>query len=281
MVTVVNDSQLGPGGLIVANADRDRSLFDGLLATMRRLRAPEEGCPWDLEQTHGSLRNSLLEEAYEALEAIDANEPEQMVEELGDVLLQVVFHAQIGADAGRFTIDDVVQRLTDKLVSRHPHVFGDEVAGSAGEVLGQWERIKAQERAARGHGERSMLDGVPKSMPALAYAQAVAARAGRAGFDFESDAAALAKLSEEIAELRDAESAALREAEMGDVLFMAAVNAARMGIDAEAALRGSNDRFARRFRHLEGAVRQGGTALVELGTDAKRMLWEEAKRAAS
>ncbi len=263
----------------MANADGDQSPFDRLLATMRRLRAPQGGCPWDLEQTHASLRNSLLEEAYEALEAIDSNEEDRMVEELGDVLFQVMFHAQIGTDDGRFTIDDVADRLTEKLVSRHPHVFGDEVAMSAGEVLGQWERLKAQERAAKGDGERSMLDGVPKSMPALAYAQAVAERAVRAGFDFESDAAALAKLGEEVEELYEADSPARQEAEMGDVLFMAVVNAARMGIDVEGALRGSNARFVRRFRHLEDAVRRGGTALAELGPDAKRQLWEEAKGA--
>ena len=261
----------------VADADREQEPFERLLATMRRLRAPDGGCPWDLEQTHASLRSSLLEEAYEALEAIDADEPDRMVEELGDVLFQVVFHAQIGADDGRFDIDGVVERLTEKLINRHPHVFGDAVAHSAGEVLGQWERLKAEERARRGDAERSMLDGVPESMPALAYAESVAERAVRAGFDFESDAAALAKLGEELDELREAATAGAREAEMGDVLFMAVVHASRMGIDAEAALRGANRRFVRRFRHMEGALRTRKEALADLDATAKRALWAEAK----
>lgn len=259
--------------------DQQARAFETLLATMRQLRNPDGGCPWDLEQTHASLRNTLLEEAYEALEALDSGDAAQMVEELGDVLFQVVFHAQIGADGGTFAIGDVVEGLTNKLVSRHPHVFGDATAATAGEVVGQWERLKAAERAAKGEGERSMLDGVPRSMPALAYTQAVAERAGRAGFDFASDDAALDKLTEELAELREAPSAEAREAELGDVLFMAVVNAARMGIDAEAALRGANQRFHRRFGHVETQARERGTAIAELDDAAKAELWNDAKTA--
>ena len=254
--------------------------FDALLAVMRRLRDPQAGCPWDLEQTHLSLRNTLVEEAYEALEAIDSGETDAMVEELGDLLFQSVFHAQIGADEGRFTIRDVLARLTEKLVRRHPHVFADAAASSAREALGQWEALKAKERQAKGEGARSMLDGVPRAMPALAYAQAAADRAARAGFAFESDESALDKLAEELAEVRDAPTLERREEEVGDVLFMAVVNAARMGVDAEAALRGANRRFAERFRFVEVEARQRGERLADMDADRKRALWDAAKAAA-
>ena len=254
--------------------------FDALLEVMRRLRDPEGGCPWDLEQTHLSLRNTLVEEAYEALEAIDSGETGAMVEELGDLMFQTVFHAQIGADGGRFTMRDVLARLTEKLVRRHPHVFADAAASSAREALGQWEALKAEERQAKGEGARSMLDGVPRAMPALAYAQAAADRAARAGFAFESDEAALDKLAEELAEVREAPTIDRREEEVGDVLFMAVVSAARMGVDAEAALRGANRRFAERFRLVEEAARGRGERLADMEAGEKRALWEAAKAAA-
>ena len=253
--------------------------FERLLATMRALRNPQGGCPWDLEQTHASLRNTLLEEAYEALEALDSGDSTRMVEELGDVLFQVVFHAQIGADDGTFAIDEVIDGLNGKLISRPPHVFGAATAATAGEVVGQWERLKAAERESKGEGERSMLDGVPQTMPALAYAQAVADRAGRAGFDFGDGDGALERLAEQVRGGREASFAEAREREIGDALFMAVVDAARIGIDAEAALRGANHRFRQRFAHMESAVRKRGVTLAELDPAARAGLWAEAETA--
>ena len=261
--------------------DQQTHAFERLLTTMRQLRNPQGGCPWDLEQTHASLRNTLLEEAYEALEALDSGDPGRLVEEFGDVLFQVVFHAQIGADDGTFAIGEVIDGLTDKLVSRHPHVFGDATAATAGEVVGQWERLKAAEREAKGEGQLSMLDGVPKTMPALAYAQAVTERAGRAGFDISSGDGALDKLAERLRGITEGPSAEARESELGDILFMAAVDAARMGIDAEAALRGANQRFRERFGHVEALVRTRGTTIAELDPAARAGLWDEAKAAMS
>ena len=251
--------------------------FGTLLETMRRLRDPDGGCPWDLEQTHASLRDTLLEETYEALEALASGERSALVEELGDLLLQVIFQAQIGADEGTFTIADVVGQLNEKLIRRHPHVFGEHAVRTATEAIGQWEGQKAAEREAKGEGERSMLVGVPKTMPSLAYAQAVIARARRAGFDWDDPDAAFEKVSEELEEVRQAESAERREAEFGDLLFALTGVAHRMGIDAEAALRGANARFAGRFGRVEGYVRQQAATLASLPADEVLALWERAK----
>ena len=253
------------------------SAFDRLLETMRRLRDPETGCPWDLEQTYASLRDPLLQETYEALDALTAGEPTALVEELGDLLLQVVFNAQIGADEGTFTIDDVVSHLDAKLVRRHPHVFGDATARTAEEVKGLWERLKATEREAKGEGERSMLAGVSMNMPALAYAQGVVSRARRAGFDWDDPDAVFDKVAEELAEVREAESPKRREEELGDLLFAMTAAAHRMGVDAEQALRGANARFAKRFGWVETEMRNRGTTLAEATTDEKLAAWEQAK----
>lgn len=251
--------------------------FDQLLETMRRLRDPDGGCPWDLEQSHLSLRDSLLEESYEALEALESGETPALVEELGDMLLQIIFHAQIGADEGRFDMGDVVRGLNDKLVRRHPHVFGEAAANTATEVTGQWERLKAREREKKGQGDRSMLDGVPKAMPALAYAHAVVSRARRAGFDWDDPDEAFAKVAEEVSELRDAESQERREEEFGDLLLAMVTASHRLGIDAEHALRGANVRFATRFDRMEKVLREQGTTLAELPTPEKLGLWDRAK----
>lgn len=248
----------------------DTTGFEGLLMVMRRLRAPVNGCPWDLEQTHASLRNTLLEETYETLEALDSGDRARMVEELGDLLLQVVFHAQIGADEGRFTVVDVVEHLREKLVRRHPHIFGESSARTSGEVIGQWERIKAAERSLKGEGARSMLDGVPKAMPALAYAQAVLDRAGRAGPGPWSEAHAPEPLASGLGAGPGQEQA------VGDLLFAIAASAGRAGVDAEAALRGANARFARRFARMEGAVRTEGGTLAGCSESDKARLWEQA-----
>lgn len=252
--------------------------FDELLATMRRLRDPDEGCPWDLQQTHASLRDSLLEETYELLDALDAGDRAGLVEELGDLLLHIVFHAQIGADEQAFTIDDVVSGVNTKLVRRHPHVFGDASAHSAEEVKGQWERLKAQERARKGRASASMLDGVSKTMPALAYAEAVLGRARQAGFDWDDPGMSFEKVAEEVAELRGAESPQRREEEFGDLLFALVGAAHRLKIDAEQALRGANARFYERFGSIERAARADDVEIADMTTARKLELWEEAKR---
>ncbi len=222
--------------------------FSELLAVMARLRRPQDGCPWDLEQTHASLRHALLEESYEALEALDSADPSAMAEELGDLLIQVVFHAQIGSDEGTFTIREVVRTATEKLRRRHPHVFGDVQVATADEVKLQWDEIKARERQAKGQGERSPLDGVPKTMPALAYAQAVQARAARAGLDGRSPASTPPAMAEELARLKAA-APARREEGLGDLLFSLVGAAREMGVEAEEALRLANGRFYRRAAH--------------------------------
>jgi tetrapyrrole methylase family protein/MazG family protein len=253
--------------------------FEALLETMRRLRSPEGGCPWDLEQTHASLRDTLIEESYEALEALDGGEPGALVEELGDLLLQIIFHAQIGADEGAFDMADVVAHLNEKLIRRHPHVFGEGAAATATDVTGQWERIKAAERAGKGQGERSMLDGVPRAMPALGYAGAVLARARRAGFDWDGDEGAFAKVAEEAVELRDAPEGGEREREFGDLLQALVGAGLRMGLDAEQALRGANARFATRFARMERGLRERGEELAGLPEAERLAHWEQAKAA--
>ena len=253
--------------------------FDTLLETMRRLRDPVSGCPWDLEQTHDSLRGSLLEETYEALDAMASGERDALVEELGDLLLHVVFHAQIGDDGGAFTMDDVAAQLNEKLIRRHPHVFEDASARTPTEVTGQWERLKAQERSKKGEGDRSMLAGVSRAMPALAYAQSVLSRARRAGFDWDDPDAVFDKVAEETAELRESDTPRRREEEFGDLLLALVAAAHRMDIDAEQALRGANDRFAVRFGRVEEAARRRGRTIADMPTADRLALWEQAKAA--
>ncbi|MEX2430831.1 MAG: nucleoside triphosphate pyrophosphohydrolase, partial [Dehalococcoidia bacterium] len=251
--------------------------FAELVETMRRLRDPQGGCPWDLQQTHESLRDTLLEESYETLEALVSGNTSDLVEELGDLLLQVLFHARIGEDDGRFTLADIIAHLNEKLVRRHPHVFGDQAASTAAEAIGQWEKLKAAERESKGQGERSMLAGVPKTMPALAYAQAVQGRAVRAGFDWDAPDAVLDKVAEELAELREETAAARREEEFGDLLFAMVGAAHRMGVQTEEALRGANARFSQRFGRVEAAVRRQGIRLADLPEAEKLALWAQAK----
>jgi tetrapyrrole methylase family protein/MazG family protein len=257
----------------------DSAGFGALLATMRALRDPDTGCPWDLIQTQETLRGTLLEETYEALDALASGETSALIEELGDLLLQVVLSAQIGSDAGTFNIADVVDYLNRKLVRRHPHVFGDAQAKTASEGIGHWERMKATERADKGQADKSMLDGVPKAMPALAYGNAVLGRARRAGFDWDDPDAIFDKIGEELRELAAEDSPTRREEEFGDVLLAAVGAAVRMGIDPEQALNGANSRFYGRFIHLERAVREQGITLAALPTNEKLALWDAAKEA--
>ena len=244
--------------------------------TVARLRAPG-GCPWDQEQTHQTLRNNLLEEAYEVLAAIDADAASELCQELGDLLMQIAMHVQIATEAGEFKFADVISRIDAKLKRRHPHVFGDVVVEGTQDVLRNWEAIKAGERAEKGEVYRSRLNGVPATLPALARAQEIGDRAARTGFDWPDLTGVLTKLSEEVAELRAAEDAERREQEMGDLLFTL-VNIARwLKVDAESALRGACDRFTGRYADMERTARAQGVDLADLPLTDQDALWEQAK----
>jgi tetrapyrrole methylase family protein/MazG family protein len=247
--------------------------FSTLVDIIAHLRGPG-GCPWDRQQTHESLRESLMEECYEALEAIDAHDPARLSSELGDLLLQILLHSQIAAEAGQFTLADVIEGLNRKLIRRHPHVFGSSQEKTAGEVLVKWEEIKKEER----QKDTSMLAGVPLAMPALSYSQEVQARAARVGFDWKDDAGVIEKLAEEVGEFGKADSKAQKEAEFGDILFTLANIARRQGIDLEAALRQANRKFYRRFAGMEKLARERGLDFGKLSFDEQNKLWEEAKK---
>jgi tetrapyrrole methylase family protein/MazG family protein len=253
--------------------------FDELVEIMRALRGPG-GCPWDREQTHESLKPYLLEETYEALEAVDSGDPQKVCAELGDVLLQVVFHAQLGAEAGRFDIRDVCERINRKLRYRHPHVFGNVTVADSEEVISNWEQLKRQE-AETGKRE-SALDGVPHALPALMRAQELQKKAARVGFDWEDVEGPMAKVEEELGELKAARESGQSDAvgrELGDLLF-AVVNVARfVGVDAEDALRQACDRFSARFRQVEAAAKGAGRDLHGMDLAEMDALWEAAKKA--
>jgi len=256
--------------------------FTRLVDIMARLRAPG-GCPWDREQTHESLRPYLLEETYEVLEALDGGEPTAIRDELGDLLLQVVFHAQLAADADRFTIADVTRAITDKLVRRHPHVFGDVQVRDASDVVRNWTRIKGEERRASG-ADADTFAGVPVALPALARAQRLGERAAHVGLDWPDAAGVLGKLHEETRELETAVAGGNGEAiehELGDVLLTLVNLARHLGFHAELALQGANARFVSRVRHLEAATRAHGKCLSDLRPDEIDRLWQDAKTALS
>ena len=249
------------------------STYEGLLELVERLRGPD-GCPWDREQTRDSLKGLFLEECYELVEAIEQDDPEKLVEELGDVLFHVAFQLQIAREKGEFAQERVFETLVDKLVRRHPHVFGDAEAADAGEVLENWDAIKRREMSGT---DSSILDGVPRTMPGLSYAQAVQDRAARMGFDWEDYRGVLDKVAEELRELDEAQSEPKREGELGDLLF-SVVNAARwLGVDAEGALRHSNARFYQRFTAMEKLSHQRGLSFPELPMGEKEALWQEVK----
>lgn len=248
-----------------------------------RLRRPD-GCPWDREQTHASLRKHLLEETYEVYDALDAGATPALAEELGDLLLQVVLHAQLAAEAGVFDLADVQAAIAAKIVRRHPHVFGDAEARTASDVNRQWERIKADERAAAAEAgdsadgaTRSALDGISPSLPALASSQEMQERAANLGYDWPSIAGVLDKVAEELEELRSAGTDAEWAEEFGDLLFVLVNVARRHGIESEAALRAANDKFRRRFRSVERQAAEQGVALRDLDFDALDELWHAAK----
>ena len=255
-------------------ADSTGPLLEALLSLMARLRG-EGGCPWDREQTRTSLKPYLIEETYEALEALDAGETGHIVEELGDVLFQVVFHCQIAQEQGEFTMADVLQAILLKMTRRHPHVFGNAEVADSGQALRQWEQIKRAEAA--GSGEpRSALDGVPKSLPSLLRAQRLQAKAGRVGFDWPTWQEAWSKVREEIGETDEAIQAGDAErvaAELGDLLF-SLVNVARLlEIDAEGALRQASETFTRRFREVEATMRAEGRQVDEASPEELDRQW--------
>jgi MazG family protein len=261
--------------------------FERLIKLQARLRAPN-GCPWDVEQTHLTLRTYLIEEAYEVLEALESGNDAKFAEELGDLLLQVVFHAQIATEQGRFTAADVVREIHQKMVRRHPHVFGEKRAKDATEVLKNWEQIKAEERRAEsGKGSRSsaesekapasLLDGIPHTLPAVVQGFQLTRRASRIGFDWDNVGGVVEKLQEELAELRNAQSSRQIEEELGDVLF-AAVNLARfLKVDPEIALKRTNAKFSSRFREMERLAHASGRALADVPRNEMESLWDQAK----
>ena len=250
--------------------------FDEFVDVIAALRAPD-GCPWDREQTHRSIAKNMVEEAYEAVHAIETDDVAEIREELGDVLLQVVLHAQIAADQGEFTIDDVIATVEAKIVRRHPHVFGDiDVAGNVSQVLRNWDRIKADERASKAQG---LLDAVPHALPGLMLAQAISHKAVSAGFEWDTLDGVWEKVHEELDELRATRPGSPEAAdEIGDVLFTIVNLARKQGIDAETALRGTCDKFRARWSAMERAAKNAGSAVDELSLEEQEVLWQEAKR---
>ena len=248
--------------------------FDALVNIVAKLRSPD-GCPWDREQTHASLKGNLLEECYEALEALDEADKDKLCSELGDLLMQVVLHAQIATEDGEFELGDVIQGINNKLIYRHPHVFGSVKVRGSGEVLVNWEALKKEERGS----EASMLDNVPRQMPALSYSQEIQDRVARVGFDWADIDGIIDKLAEEVNELKQADSQEKKAGEFGDLLFTLANIARRLGIDLEAALRQANQRFYRRFSGMEALCRQRGLDFSKLSFDEQNALWEEVKKA--
>ena len=272
-------SDLAPG----AAASEAGVVFARFVELIARLRAPG-GCPWDREQTHDTVKPMTIEEAYEVAHAIDEKDDAELAAELGDLLLQVVFHARIAEDRGAFALREVIETVAEKMVRRHPHVFGSDEAATAGDVLRNWETIKAEERAQKGKDDDSMLDSVHKGLPAVMEAFQLTTKASRVGFDWPSADGALAKLDEEALELREAARAPAADArhvaeEVGDLLFVA-VNVARLtGVDPESALKAANRKFRRRFRHVEERLRGAGKSPAEATLEEMDTLWNEAKGA--
>ena len=247
--------------------------FVALKEIIARLRGPD-GCPWDKKQTHASLKPYLIEESYEVLQALDEDTPQKLCAELGDLLLQIMLHAQIATEAEQFDIDDVVRGISSKLIHRHHHVFGSHEVKDAGEVELNWEALKQEERE---EGE-SLLSGIPEQMPALAYSQSIQRRVAGVGFDWEEVEGIIDKLAEEVAELKQAPNQQERAKEFGDLLFTLANVARRLDIDLEMALRSANQRFYRRFAYMEKVCRERGINFGSLSLDEQNVLWEEAKK---
>ncbi|HEX3443656.1 MAG TPA: nucleoside triphosphate pyrophosphohydrolase [Chthoniobacterales bacterium] len=249
------------------------SSTDRLREIVAKLRAPD-GCPWDREQTHATLKPHLLEECYELIDAIDDQDDEALLEELGDVLLQVVLHAQMASEEGRFDFDQIADRIADKLVLRHPHVFGDKKLSTSEAVLRQWDVIKRSEKQERA----STLDGVPRTLPALAKAQKVQVKAARAGFDWPEAHDVVAKIREEISEIETAKDTGGLSEELGDLLFSIVNFARKRGLDAEDLLQTATAKFTRRFRTIETLAADRGIQLSTLSLPELDRFWEEVKQ---
>jgi ATP diphosphatase len=251
-----------------------------LINVMAALRHPETGCPWDLQQNFATIAPYTIEEAYEVQAAIESGDFGALKDELGDLLFQVVYHARLAEEDQKFGFDDVAEQITQKMLRRHPHVFGDAVARDAVAQTAAWESQKAAERAAR--AETGVLDGVARSLPALIRAQKLTARAARVGFDWPDAATVLAKLDEEVAELRaelpGADAARLAD-ELGDMLFVLANLARKLGLDAETCLKGANDKFVRRFGHIETSLAAQGRTPADADLPEMDRLWNDAKQA--
>jgi MazG family protein len=254
--------------------------FQKLVEIMARLRAPG-GCPWDREQTFDTIKPYLLEETYEVMDAIDAKDWEELPGELGDLMLQAVFFAQMAAEQGLFTLGDALDAINAKLVRRHPHVFGEQTAETAGDVRKIWSEVKAGEKREKGEGGKPLLGGVPRSLPALVEAQQIASRAAHVGFDWENAEQVLEKLREELAEFHEARTNGEQERledELGDLLFVL-VNLARfVKVDPEQALRKTNAKFRRRFGYLESRLAGQGKSLAEASMEEMEALWQESKK---
>ena len=248
-----------------------------LIEIMRRLRDPDGGCPWDIEQDFASIAPYTIEEAYEVADAIEREAWDELKGELGDLLFQAVFHAQMASERGLFDFDDVAHTMSDKMVARHPHVFGEESRSkSAAQQTRDWEEVKARERA--GRAQKGALDGVALGLPALLRAVKLQNRAARVGFDWPTTDEVLDKLTEEVEELRSATNAQDKFEEFGDLLFVMANLARHMNIDPEAALRAANGKFTRRFSYIERALAEQGKRAQESTLEVMDALWEEAKR---
>jgi MazG family protein len=263
--------------------DENLTRIDALLRIMAKLRSPEGGCPWDLEQNFATIAPYTIEEAYEVADAIEHGDMGELKDELGDLLFQVVFHAQMAREAGAFQFEDVVRAICEKMIRRHPHVFGDEDAQTAGAVKGRWEEIKAEEKAAKGKAaQTSLLDDVPLALPALARAVKLQARAARVGFDWPGTAEVLDKLNEEMLELSHEVAKGgdhdRLEDELGDMLFVYANLARHLKVDPEAALRRANAKFRRRFGYIEEKLAAEGRKPEQSSLEEMDSLWNEAKR---
>lgn len=252
--------------------------YADFVAIVKQLR---RDCPWDREQTHESVKHLLIEEAYEVVEAIDTKDWSELAEELGDVFLHVLFHSVIAEENGRFTLADVIQAETDKLVRRHPHVFGDETADDSDAVAATWEEIKQQEKEDEEDGPPSVLEGVPAQLPALLRAYRMQEKAAGVGFDFPDREDAWAKVEEELDEFRETveegAEADQQEREFGDLLFALTNYARQAGINPENALRETNDKFARRFQHVERRLEETGSSIEDADLSTADQFWEEAK----
>ena len=250
--------------------------FQTLVDIVARLRAPG-GCPWDREQTHDSLKRNLVEECYEVIEAIESGDASVLSEELGDLIVQVAFHADIAREAGEFQVEDVLRQINSKLVRRHPHVFADGHVEDAREVERNWEQIKEQERQAKGES-KSPVEGIPNNLPALSYAQLMQERVGKAGFEWDDVSGVLDKIVEEVAEFKAAVTPEEKVHELGDLLF-SMVNLTRWaGAHAEDVLRQANQRFGRRYLKMESLAAERGLDFAAIALAEKEELWQEAKR---